>query len=152
MAMPLYLSVEGLLIHQHDRAKGARRRFEMTQYGLTFLEWVIEGFNCHWLTSLDHHGGDHRIRRAFAIALGYPTLPSEFDLLFEFVQPTYWENAMIETIPDNGHFYWIASDPDAASLKALERRNHKKRLILSSTLDSSGDISRLQVLLESAYQ
>lgn len=151
MATPLYLGVEGVLIHQNDRAKGARRRFEMTQYGLTFLEWVIEGFNCYWLTSLDHHGGDHRIRRAFAIALGYPTLPSEFDLLFEFVQPTYWENAMVETIPHQSHFYWIASDPDAASLKALERRGLKNRLILSSTLDSPDDIARLQVQLESAY-
>lgn len=152
MATRLYLGVEGVLLHQYDRAKGARRRFEMTRYGLTFLEWAIEGFNCHWLTALDHHGGDRRIRRAFAIALGYPTLPSEFDILFEYVQPTYWENAMIETMPDKGHFYWIASEPDAASLKALERKGLKNRLILSSTLDSSDDIARLQVQLESAYQ
>lgn len=150
--MPLYLGVEGVLLRQNDRAKGARRRFEMTHYGLTILEWAIEGFNCHWLTSLNHNGGDHRIRRAFAIALGYPILPSEFDLLFEFVQPTYWETTMVEAIDLESDFYWIANNPDTTSLTALDRRGLTDRLILSSTLDSPDDIAGLQVRLSAARE
>ncbi len=53
MVMPLYLGVEGMLLHQNDRSKGSRRRFEMTQYGLTFLECVIDGFNCSWLADVE---------------------------------------------------------------------------------------------------
>ena len=151
MATRLYLGVEGVLLHQYDRAKGARRRFKMTRYGLPFLEWAINGFYCSWLTALNHDGGDHRIRRALAIALGYPKLPSEFDLLFEFVQPTYWETTMVEAIDLQSNFYWIANNPDTTSLTALDRRGLTDRLILSSTLDSPDDIAGLQVRLESAY-
>ena len=83
MAVRLYLGVEGVLLHRTARAEGARRGFEMANYALQFLSWAIAGFDCFWLTSLDRDGGDMRIRRAFQIVMNTPSLPSEFDLLFE---------------------------------------------------------------------
>lgn len=152
MAVRLYLGVEGVLLHRTKRVKGARRGFEMAPYALQFLSWAANGFECFWLTGLNRDGGDHRIRRAFRIALNMPALPSEFDILFECVRPTVWDTAMAEGIDLGSNFYWIANDPDEDSLWVFERRGLRKRLILCSTRESPDDFAKIQVQLGSHYE
>lgn len=147
MAKRLYLGVEGFLIHRLDKAGGSNRMFSMTTYGLDFLSWAVEEFDCYWMTKLDQYGGDHRIRRALALSLGYRKLPIEFDPLFEYVRPTYWENSMIEGIDCDSDFVWITDDVDEGSRNVLEKRGLLDRLILKTALDSPEVIGAAQATL-----
>lgn len=147
MATRLYLGVEGFLIHRLDKGQGAERMFRMTTYGLDFLSWAVERFECRWVTRLDHFGGDQRIRRALALAQSMRKLPPEFDLLFEYVWPTYWENSMIEGIDTQSDFYWVTNDVDASSVEVVERLGLQERVILATTLDCGTEVARLQFRL-----
>lgn len=144
MAKRLYLGVEGFLIHRLDKGDGPERMFAMTAHGLDFLSWATEQFDCYWMTSLDQHGGDLRIRRALALSLGYRKLPIEFDLLFEYVRPTYWEDSMIEGIDCDSDFVWVTSKVDEKSENVLVRRELVDRLIFSDALDEPGVFAALQ--------
>lgn len=144
MAKRLYLGVEGFLIHSLDKARGADRMFSMTTFGLDFLSWAVEEFDCYWMTTLDQYGGDHRIRRALALSLGYRKLPIEFDLLFEYVRPTYWEQSMIEGIDCDSDFLWVTGKADEKSESVLVHRELLDRLIISDALDEPGVFAALQ--------
>lgn len=147
MAKRLYLGVEGFLIHRLDKSQGAERMFRMTTYGLDFLSWAVDRFECRWVTRLDHFGGDQRIRRALALAQGLRKLPPEFDLLFEYVLPTYWEDSMIEGIDTQSDFYWVASDVDESSREVLARLGLRERVIIATALDTIEEVARLQFRL-----
>lgn len=94
MTINLYLGVEDVLLFRTIRADGNRRGFAMARYALDFLTWAAQGFECHWLTSLDRRGGDARIRRAFRFALGLPALTGEIEILFECIAPTVRDMSM----------------------------------------------------------
>jgi len=151
VAIRLYIGVEDFLIHRLNRGDGARRGYAITRYGLKFVKWASLGFDCRWLTQLNRDGGDHRIRRAFRIALACTSPSNDFDLLFELVYPTYWEANMVEAIDLESEFYWITSEPDSFSRSVLERRGLAVRLIVSPPLDRPEDIANIQLRLGSFY-
>ena len=115
MAVRLYLGVESVLLHRTARGSGNRRGFVIPPYALEFLTWAVNGFECHWLTSLDQRGGNNRIRRAFRVALELPALTGDLEILFECVSPTVWDRSMAEGIDLDSDFYWIAKNPDQES-------------------------------------
>lgn len=152
MAAKLYLGVEDVLVHRTDRSNGSRRGYELAPGALRFLTWAVRGFNCYWLTGLEQHGGNTRIRRAFRVALDQPVLNGEIEMLFEYVRPTYWEDCMVEALDFGAEFYWIANGTDAFSRAVLRRRGLEDRLILCSTKENADDFARIQVRLEGVYE
>ena len=152
MAVRLYLTVEGVLLHRRDRARRQRRGFEAAPHVLDFLTWAVYGFECYWLTSLDRSGSDTRIKRASRVALNLPNLPGELELLFFAVQPTAWENSKLEAIDLDSDFRWIENDLDQESLAGLDRRGLKDRLILCSTDQNPDDLARVRCRLEPLFE
>ena len=145
MMVRLYLGVEGVFVYRTSRAAGERRGFVLVPYALDFLASVVNRFDCYWLTGLDRRGGNNQIKRAFRIALNQWHLLDELEFLFYQVNTTYWENDPVEGIHLDSDFYWIAANPDQASLDVLKMRGLEKRLMVPR---KPNDLWKFSCLLE----
>jgi hypothetical protein len=89
--------------------------------------------DCHqpfWLTTRDAHGQHDGILRAFRVALGAPTLPTEVETLLRAVRPTKWRGSKVSGIDLASDFVWIDDDPLQVEIDALRAHGLLHRLLI----------------------
>jgi hypothetical protein len=145
----LYLDLDGVILRRTGRTEiGGRTEFEVAPDAMEFLSWVIENFNCYWLTSRSHDGTYDEIERAFRFAISVISMAVETKDLIRALNPTPWGAEKVSGIDLSRDFYWVDDNPDSDSVAALEAAGESSRLIIASTDQRPDDLGRVRKLLE----
>jgi hypothetical protein len=78
----IYIDVDGVCLRGADSVAG----IEPALYVFEFLRWTTEFHRPHWLTTRDAHGQHEGILRAFKLAIGSVTLPTEIEALLKSIR------------------------------------------------------------------
>jgi hypothetical protein len=145
----LYLDLDGVILRRTGRIDfGGRTEFEVAPGAMEFLSWVVENFNCYWLTSRSHDGTHDEIERAFRLAIPAANQPDILRMLIRAIRPVPWGRGKFEGIDISRDFCWVDDDPDQASVDVLEKTGLLSRLILVSRDQRPDDLERLRDILE----
>ena len=110
----LYLDIDGVILRKDQ---GLPKSLD------EFLEFVIDNFNCFWLTT--HCKGDNKT------AIKYLSSFFPINLLekMKTVKPTNWETLKTEAINFDEDFVWIDDYPFEAEKAILNRKGKLENLI-----------------------
>jgi len=71
--------------------------------------------------------------RAFRLALGCATLPTEVEVLLKSIRPTRWHGSKVSGIDLGSDFAWIDDSPLTVEIDALRAHDLQNRLIVTDT-------------------
>lgn len=128
----IYIDIDGVCL-RHASAYSSRTGVELAPHAFQFLRWAAGAHNPHWLTTRDAHGQHDGILRAFRLAIGSPTLPTEVEALLKSIKPTTWHGSKVSGIDLGSDFVWIDDQPLMVEIDALQGRNLLSRLIVIDT-------------------
>jgi hypothetical protein len=92
--------------------------------------WAVAVHQPFWLMTRDAHGQHDGILRAFRLALGAATLPTEVETLLRMVRPTKWRGNKVSGIDLASDFVWIDDDPLAVEVDTLRAHGLLHRLLI----------------------
>ena len=122
MTRRIYIDIDGVCL-RHASAYSSRTGVELAPHAFQFLRWAAGAHNPHWLTTRDAHGQHDGILRAFRLAIGSPTLPTEIEALLKSIKPTTWHGSKVSGIDLGSDFVWIDDQPLMVEIDALQGRN-----------------------------
>ena len=131
----LYIDIDGVLLGQRAEdysvclAAGVRE----------FLEYVLEHFDCYWLTSRANHGD-----AAPALEALKPFGNGAVIELARKIKPTRWRTLKTEALDLKGDFYWLDDQLFWNEREILEDRGCLDRWIRVDTRDDLKDLIRVQ--------
>ena len=128
----IYIDIDGVCL-RHASAYSSRTGVELAPHAFQFLRWAAGAHNPYWLTTRDAHGQHDGILRAFRLAIGSPTLPTEVEALLKSIKPTTWHGSKVSGIDLGSDFVWIDDQPLMVEIDALQGRNLLSRLIVIDT-------------------
>ena len=126
----VYIDVDGVCLRNNASLLTG---IELAPNVFEFLRWATEFHRPHWLTTRDAHGQHDGILRAFRLAIGSPTLPTEIEALLKSIKPTTWHGSKVSGIDLGSDFVWIDDQPLMVEIDALQGRNLLSRLIVIDT-------------------
>jgi hypothetical protein len=126
----IYIDVDGVCLRN---ASASPAGMEPAPHVFEFLQWATEFHQPHWLTTRDAHGQHDGILRAFRLAIGSPTLPTEIEALLKSIKPTTWHGSKVSGIDLGSDFVWIDDQPLRVEIDVLQSRNLLSRLIVIDT-------------------
>ena len=126
----IYIDVDGVCLRN---ASSSPAGMEPAPHVFEFLQWATEFHQPHWLTTRDAHGQHDGILRAFRLAIGSPTLPTEIEALLKSIKPTTWHGSKVSGIDLGSDFVWIDDQPLRVEIDALQGCNLLSRLIVIDT-------------------
>jgi hypothetical protein len=139
----VYIDVDGVCLRNAASVTG----IEPAPHAFEFLQWATEFHRPHWLTTRDAHGQHDGILRAFRLAIGSPTLPTEIEALLKSIKPTTWHGSKVSGIDLSSDFVWIDDQPLRVEIDALRGRNLLSRLIVIDTnKDDDGLLRAVDVI------
>ena len=116
----IYIDLDGVCL----RSKATSRTgIELAPNVFEFLRWATKFHRPHWLTTRDAHGQHDGILRAFKLAIGSPTLPTEIEALLKSIKPTTWQGSKVSAIDLGSDFVWIDDQPLMVEIDALQGCN-----------------------------
>ena len=146
MKTKLHLDVDGVMLRRTPQG------FQVANYALTFLDFVTEHFNVHWLTARSHEGDTAEVERAFRHAMPNPTASKqERDALTKIVSGipvAAWGEMKADAFSEEEDFYWIDDNPDQSSLSWLDQHDLSGRLVVTSTDQHPDDLERCRAFLQ----
>lgn len=129
----LYIDIDGVLLGERADdasvclAPGAR----------DFLGYVLEHFDCYWLTTRANHGDS-----ATALEALRPFAGKEFMALAGKVKPTLWRTLKTEAINFRDDFYWLDDQLLWSEREILEACGCLNRWIRVDTRADLSDLAR----------
>lgn len=112
----LYLDIDGVLL--------TVKQTKPADHSIKFIEFIIENFDCYWLTTHCRGAANNAIRY----------LSSYFDdqtlQLLNKVKPTSWETLKTEAIDFSHDFFWLEDYPFNAEKEILSNYNRLESLLL----------------------
>jgi hypothetical protein len=139
----VYIDIDGVCLRNAASVTG----IEPAPHAFEFLQWATEFHRPHWLTTRDAHGQHDGILRAFRLAIGSPTLPTEIEALLKSIKPTTWRGSKVSGIDLSSDFVWIDDQPLRVEIDALRGRNLLNRLIVIDTnKDDDGLLRAVDVI------
>lgn len=125
----LYLDIDGVILTPKDT--------KPSQYSKEFLEYVIENFNCFWLTT--HCKGESNSTISYLSKY----FNDEAIQLFKKIKPTTWTTLKTEGIDFNSDFVWLDDYPFKSEKEILKQHSCLDSLI---EIDLNRDNELINVL------
>lgn len=125
----LYLDIDGVLLGKDDPASS---RVVLARHSLEFLTFVLDSFQCYWLTT--HCKGDAQPVLAYL----KPYLPNDLMALAQRIQPTTFD--IMKTDALRGDYYWVDDSPLACEIAWLKSKGMFSRWIQVDTRKRPDDL------------
>jgi len=132
MTMNIYIDIDGVLL---------TKRQEIPKDGKEFIDFLIENYNCFWLTTHCRTGENK--------ALNYLSKFYDEDTIRKLrkVEPTNWMDLKTEAINLNSNFIWLDDQPFEAEKIVLKRYNKLNSLIIVD-LDRENELLNIKNMIK----
>jgi hypothetical protein len=129
----LYLDIDGVILTK----KNTRQADDLEQ----FVDFIIENFNCYWLTTHCKGDSDSTIRYLTQF-IHKPLLDK-----LKAVKPTNWDTLKTEAIDFSSYFLWLDDNPFQAEINYLKNNDMAEKLILVD-LNNNSELIRLLSIMQ----
>lgn len=128
----IYLDIDGVLL--------TTKQTKPAEDSLLFIKFIIEQFDCYWLTT--HCKGEVNN------TINYLSRYFEGEVLqqLNLVKPTTWTTLKTEAIDLSQDFIWIEDYPFESEKKVLLTHNRMENLIVVD-LNNGGELKRVMGIL-----
>jgi hypothetical protein len=127
MKTKIYLDIDGVLLS---------RRQEVPKGAIDLIRFIVEHFDCYWLTTHCRSGVNK------TISYLSPFYNETTLVLLEQIKPTEWETLKTEAIDFKANFYWLEDYPFESELRVLEKYGKSDRLF-KINLDVPGELETI---------
>lgn len=110
-----YIDIDGVLL---------TKQMTVPEYAEPFIDFLLQNFNCHWLTT-HCRGGENKAIPYLQQFYGPSTMAK-----FKQIRPTDWSTLKTEGIDLESDFIWLEDYPFEAEKKVLSLAGKRESLIL----------------------
>lgn len=132
MQTRLYIDIDGVLLTARDTRPADN--------AVAFIDFIIENFDCYWLTT--HCKGDNRT----AIRRLQPYMTKETLAKLSSIKATNWDTLKTEAVDFGSKFFWLEDSPLQYEIKVLKENNCFDRLVIVD-LNAKNELLRVIDLL-----
>ena len=144
--MILYLDIDGSLILTSERHLASK--CELGLGCLQFLQYATQNYDCRWLSFHARKGFTNNVSRVFRQAIGVHTLPKEWNVVLDRIQPAPWCSHKTDGIDFTTDFYWLDDAASEYDQKILAERRMSNRLIKVHLNHFASDLYRVREILD----
>ncbi|MDZ4758810.1 MAG: hypothetical protein SGJ10_11835 [Bacteroidota bacterium] len=112
----LYIDIDGIIL--------ASRPTKVANFAIPFIHYIIENFDCYWLTT-HCKGNTTNVMRYLKKYFDEDTMK-----LLMKIKPTNWKNLKTEAIDFTTDFIWIEDNPLEEERAILKKHYAEKKVLL----------------------